>query len=299
MLRELNPCAAVVRRSGAGGGGRAAEGSTAGEDAEGRLLQALERGGGAEATAHVEKNGCWQAVVAARREEEGGEGAAGEGGEEEGEEESGEEGSSEEEGEGEGEEGEGEGEGSGEEEGSGEWVPPALSRFAFFARRRSFHPNPEPRWPEVAREDPRGMPRDCRPFHPARLHELLMCGRLDGVIRSRGCAWVADRQTESVTWSQVEIPPRLAEVPPRVADGTGHVEPSRRPVERDRAVECRGQSSCRALRPAEGRVRAVELTSSAPFLRSATRWTCCLASRAPPPALAPAASPPFLERASR
>ena len=36
MLRELNPCAAVVRRSGAGGGGSAAEGSTAGEDAERR-----------------------------------------------------------------------------------------------------------------------------------------------------------------------------------------------------------------------------------------------------------------------
>ena len=55
-------------------------------------------------------------------------------------------------------------------------MAPVMSRFSFLARR---------------------------PFHPARLHKLLMCGRLEGVIRSGGLVWVASNAKESLTWHQV------------------------------------------------------------------------------------------------
>ena len=63
-----------------------------------------------------------------------------------------------------------------------------MSRFTFFARR---------------------------PFHPVRLDQLLQRGRLDGVIRSRGLAWVATHPKEAVVWNQVRrcLHARLAHLP--------------------------------------------------------------------------------------
>ena len=188
MLHELNPSAAVVRRTGDGASGGKFLGC---------VVQLAER------PAPGERGGCWQALLAARRrdlsgnsdeaeetlheeterkesDDEGddesddesddeGEGEDDDEGEEEGEEEQGEK---EEEWGGEGEEG--------GEEADDEWTAPVLGRFTFLARR---------------------------PFHPARLHKLLKRGRLEGVIRSRGRIWVATHPEDAILWNQVSKGP--------------------------------------------------------------------------------------------
>eukprot|EP00931_Biecheleriopsis_adriatica_P083447 TRINITY_DN5702_c0_g1_i3.p1 TRINITY_DN5702_c0_g1~~TRINITY_DN5702_c0_g1_i3.p1 ORF type:complete len:557 (-),score=97.86 TRINITY_DN5702_c0_g1_i3:85-1755(-) len=44
--------------------------------------------------------------------------------------------------------------------------------------------------------------RRDRPFHPDRLDQLLSCGPLPGVLRSKGCAWSASDHCFAVEWSQ-------------------------------------------------------------------------------------------------
>ena len=188
MLRELNPSAAIVRRDGDGEGG-------------GKILKHVRAS--PECPAPNRRSGCWQAILAARKQGTGEEGGAEDEDEQEGEEE--EDGESdcesdeydehnEGDGQDEGDEGEGDGgdegdeddevevewkqDGEGEEveEANEDWVAPVVSRFAFLARR---------------------------PFHPARLHKLLKRGQLDGVIRSNGVIWVATHPEDGIVWNQV------------------------------------------------------------------------------------------------
>lgn len=43
--------------------------------------------------------------------------------------------------------------------------------------------------------------RRAKPFHPQRLHELLLSGGIETVVRSKGTAWVADVMEFSVEWA--------------------------------------------------------------------------------------------------
>jgi G3E family GTPase len=161
MLRELNPSAAIVRRAGDGEGG-------------GKILKHVRAS--PECAAPNGRSGCWQAVLAARKQETGEEGGV---------EDEDQEGEAEEDtasacacdaGD-EHDEGDENDEGELEvEEANEDWVVPVMSRFAFLARR---------------------------PFHPARLHKLLKRGQLDGVIRSTGIIWVATHPEDRILWNQV------------------------------------------------------------------------------------------------
>ena len=191
MLRELNPSAAIVRRAGEGGG---------------KILKHVRAS--PECPAPNGRSGCWQAILAARKQGTGEEGGAEDEEEQEGEEE--EDGESdcesdcesdeydehnEGDGQDEGDDGDDgdegdeydeydevevewkqDGEGEEVEEANEDWVAPVMSRFAFLARR---------------------------PFHPARLHKVLKRGQLDGVIRSNGIIWVATHPEDGIVWNQV------------------------------------------------------------------------------------------------
>ena len=223
MLRELNPSAAIVRRAGDGEGG-------------GKMLEHVVRASPGR-PAPNERSGCWQAVLAARKQDTGEGGAAEE--EEQGEEEEdGDESDGEsdcesdcesdehvehDEGDDEGDDDEGEGEGEGEQDDDGEeaeevnedWVAPVMSRFAFLSRR---------------------------PFHPARLHKLLKRGQLDGVIRSSGLIWVATHPQDGIVWNQVRS----------AAPGPWLIE---------RSVDCA--------------TPLIPLHRCMPPCRWATQWICC------------------------
>ena len=183
MLRELNPSATIIQRTGDGTGG-------------GKLLEHITQAS-SERPPPAERGGCWQTLLAARRQDASEEGRFDDAGKKDRAEEE-EEGDDDDESDDESEEGEDEddegdenedeesdedeGEDDGDkEEGEGEeanedWIAPVMSRFNFLARR---------------------------PFHPARLHKLLKRGRLDGVIRSRGLIWVATHPEDAIMWNQV------------------------------------------------------------------------------------------------
>ena len=190
MLSELNPSATLLHWTTHGAAGQ-------------MLLPAMARTS-PERPPFKERNGCWQAIVAARAQNAGEEDGAEEEVEEEDEEEVDDE---EEEAECEDEsvndvddddddddsEGDEEGEDGDEEanadgasgctDGEEGWEAPVMSRFTFFARR---------------------------PFHPARLHKLLKRGGLDGVIRSKGTIWIATHPEDAIIWSQVGPAMKLA-----------------------------------------------------------------------------------------
>ena len=171
VLRELNPSVTVVRR----GAGRLP------------ALVGVVRAS-PERPAPMERSGCFQAVMEARRqgghededveEEEGDEDEDGDDdeakdaedmdAEDEVEEDEDEDREDVDPNVGEEEEGEEEEEG---------WEFPELCRFTFFARR---------------------------PFHPGRLHKLLTRdGSLEGVLRSKGTVWIASCPEDALLWSQV------------------------------------------------------------------------------------------------
>ena len=169
ILRELNPSATVVRRTGAGSS----------------LLVGVVRAS-PDRPAPKERSGCWQAILAARKqdsdededvemEDEGDGGDADENSDDD------EAKDAEEMDEADEEEGKEDvdpnvGEEEGEEEGEEGWEFPELCHFTFFARR---------------------------PFHPGRLHKLLNRGGLEGVLRSKGSIWIASHPEDAILWSQV------------------------------------------------------------------------------------------------
>ena len=169
VLRELNPSVTVVRR----GAGRLP------------ALVGVVRAS-PERPAPMERSGCFQAVMEARRRgghedegvEEEEEGDADEDGDEDeakdAEDMDAEDEVEEDEDEGKEDEDPNVGE---EEEGEEGWDFPELCRFTFFARR---------------------------PFHPGRLHKLLTRdGSLEGVLRSKGTVWIASCPEDALLWSQV------------------------------------------------------------------------------------------------
>ena len=179
ILRELNPSATVVRRTGTGSS----------------LLVGVVRAS-PDRPAPKERSGCWQAILAARKQdshededvemEDEADGGDAEAGNDDGsdddedkhtedEDDDDEEAAEDEE---EGKEGvdTNVGEEEGEEEGEEGWEFPELCHFTFFARR---------------------------PFHPGRLHKLLNRGGLEGVLRSRGSIWIASHPEDAILWSQV------------------------------------------------------------------------------------------------
>ena len=178
ILRELNPSATVVRRTGAGSS----------------LLVGVVRAS-PDRPAPKERSGCWQAILAARRqdsiheeeevemEEEGDGGDTNDGNDDGSDDEEDKDAEDEDDDEAEEDEEEGKedvdpnlGEEEGEEEGEEGWEFPELCHFTFFARR---------------------------PFHPGRLHKLLNRGGLEGVLRSKGSIWIASHPEDAILWSQV------------------------------------------------------------------------------------------------
>ena len=172
VLRELNPSVTVVRR----GAGRLP------------ALVGVVRAS-PERPAPMERSGCFQAVMEARRrgghedegvEEEEEEGDADEGGDEDeakdAEDMDAEDEVEEDEDEGKEDEDPNVGEEEEGEEDEEGWDFPELCRFTFFARR---------------------------PFHPGRLHKLLNRGGLEGVLRSKGSIWIASHPEDAILWSQV------------------------------------------------------------------------------------------------
>ena len=172
VLRELNPSATVVRR----GAGRLP------------ALVGVVRAS-PERPAPMERSGCFQAVMEARRRgghedegvEEEEEGDADEGGDEDeakdAEDMDAEDEVEEDEDEGKEDEDPNVGEEEEGEEDEEGWEFPELCRFTFFARR---------------------------PFHPGRLHKLLTRdGSLEGVLRSKGTVWIASCPEDALLWSQV------------------------------------------------------------------------------------------------
>ena len=172
VLRELNPSVTVVRR----GAGRLP------------ALVGVVRAS-PERPAPMERSGCFQAVMEARRQgghededvEEEEEGDADEGGDEDeakdAEDMDAEDEVEEDEDEGKEDEDPNVGEDEEGEEDEEGWDFPELCRFTFFARR---------------------------PFHPGRLHKLLTRdGSLEGVLRSKGTVWIASCPEDALLWSQV------------------------------------------------------------------------------------------------
>ena len=172
VLRELNPSVTVVRR----GAGRLP------------ALVGVVRAS-PERPAPMERSGCFQAVMEARRRgghegedvEEEEEGDADEGGDEDeakdAEDMDAEDEVEEDEDEGKEDEDPNVGEEEEGEEDEEGWDFPELCRFTFFARR---------------------------PFHPGRLHKLLTRdGSLEGVLRSKGTVWIASCPEDALLWSQV------------------------------------------------------------------------------------------------
>lgn len=47
--------------------------------------------------------------------------------------------------------------------------------------------------------------RRRKPFHPARLRELLESGRMDSIFRSKGFAWIASRNDHAAAWSHAGV----------------------------------------------------------------------------------------------
>ena len=172
VLRELNPSVTVVRR----GAGRLP------------ALVGVVRAS-PERPAPMERSGCFQAVMEARRRgghedegvEEEEEGDADEDGDEDeakdAEDMDAEDEVEEDEDEGKEDEDPNVGEDEEGEEDEEGWDFPELCRFTFFARR---------------------------PFHPGRLHKLLTRdGSLEGVLRSKGTVWIASCPEDALLWSQV------------------------------------------------------------------------------------------------
>ena len=172
VLRELNPSVTVVRR----GAGRLP------------ALVGVVRAS-PERPAPMERSGCFQAVMEARRRgghedegvEEEEEGDADEDGDEDeakdAEDMDAEDEVEEDEDEGKEDEDPNVGEEEEGEEDEEGWDFPELCRFTFFARR---------------------------PFHPGRLHKLLTRdGSLEGVLRSKGTVWIASCPEDALLWSQV------------------------------------------------------------------------------------------------